>query len=93
MLKGAGTLAVPERVPVPVFCTVKDRSEVDCTATDPKSRVEGVTVIAGTAGIEMVKAFERELLCPPSLALCAATTAHAPAAVAGNPARLSVAVS
>jgi hypothetical protein len=47
MLNGADTLALPDNVPPPVFCTVKLRSAVAFTETQPKSWLAGVTEIAG----------------------------------------------
>jgi hypothetical protein len=45
MLKGAPTLADPDTVPLPVFCTVKVRSTGTLTATAPKAvEADGVTV-------------------------------------------------
>ena len=47
MLYGAAVVACPVRVPVPVFSTTKDASAEPPTETFPKSRVVGVTPIAG----------------------------------------------
>jgi hypothetical protein len=49
---GAATLAVPDRVPPPVFCTVNVRSAVVPTWMHPKSSVGGVTAITGRAYAE-----------------------------------------
>ena len=48
-LNGAGTLALPDSVPPPVFCTVNVRSAVVPTWMEPKSCEAGVTEIAARA--------------------------------------------
>ena len=47
ILKGADTLALPDSVPPPVFCTVKVLFDVAPTWMDPKSSEDGVSEIAG----------------------------------------------
>ena len=47
-MNGVAALALPDRVPLPVFCTTKGRSSVEPTATDPYACEAGVTEIAGT---------------------------------------------
>ena len=48
MLKGAVAVTVPERVPPPMFCTVKVRSAELPTLTGPMLWVGGFTETAGT---------------------------------------------
>jgi len=47
MRKGAAVVALPVKVPIPVFLTVKVRSFVDPTGTYPKLRLPGVTWLPG----------------------------------------------
>jgi hypothetical protein len=63
MLNGAATLADPDRLTPPVFCTVKVRSAVPPTGTVPKLvAVEGVTVKSGCATV--LAALEHALSLP-----------------------------
>jgi hypothetical protein len=65
MLKGAATVAVPVRVPPPVFCTVKFCVEDEPTVTEPKAAVVGVTEIAGGVGVVPVPVTVSEAPAPP----------------------------
>ena len=47
MLKGADTLALPESVPEPVFCTVNVLSAVAPTTRVPNDWLAGVTLMTG----------------------------------------------
>jgi hypothetical protein len=73
MLNGAATLAVPDRVPLPVFCTVKERSSKEPTATDPYACEVGVTDIAGTEQLVGAVAVTVLELSVPPLLRCART--------------------
>jgi hypothetical protein len=53
MMNGLETLALPDSVPPPVFCTVKVRSAVVPTGIDPKSWLAGVTEIAGATPVTL----------------------------------------
>jgi hypothetical protein len=73
MVNGGAALALPDRVPLPVFWMTKARSRVDPTATDPYACEVGVTDIVGTAQLlGAVAGTVVELIVPPPLR-CAST--------------------